>query len=159
MAKSLEEQIQQAVKSALTAKEEEIEARLRSQMEREQEKLKMSVVGTALNEGSQLYLDPGTGYEFALVSLDKIDFNPLSRRTEEELSPDAPGIKQLIEDIKKKGGLNRPLLVYRKNNRYMLVKGAKRLAALRAMGEELNHAYILPAKPPIDMEERWVNGY
>lgn len=159
MAKSVEQQIKEAVAAALSAKEEEIEARLRSEMEREQEKLKMSIVGTALNEGSQLYMDPGTGYEFAIVNLDHIDFNPLSRRTKEELAPDSPGIKQLIEDIKKKGGLNRPPLVYRKGDRYMLIKGARRVAALRAMGEQLNHVYILPAKPPIDMEERWVNGY
>lgn len=157
------EEIQNLVDTAVSAKEAEIEARLRAELEREQEKLKMQIASTALNEGSHLYLDPGSGYEFCMVSLDKIDYNPLSRRTPEELEPENDGIKSLIRDIKRKGGLNRPLLVYREKGenegRYMLIKGARRLAALRAMGEELTHAYVMPAKPPIDMEERWVNGY
>lgn len=151
--------VDRAVAQALSAREHEIEARLRAELEREQEKLKMEIASTALNEGSHLYMDPMSGYSFCMIPLEKIDYNPLSRRTEEELKEDSEGIKKLVVDIKKKGGLNRPLLVYRKNDRYMLVKGARRLAALRAMGEELTHAYVMPAKPPIDMEERWVNGY
>lgn len=153
------EEIQALVDKAIAAKTDELRSEVRAELDHQNEHERMTMMSKAANEGNRLYMDPGTGYEYAIIPLDKVDYNPLSRRSKDELDPKSPGMKKLQEDIKAKGGLNRPLLVYRKGDRYMLVKGSRRLAALRAMGEELNHAYILPAKPPMDMEENWVNGY
>lgn len=153
-------EIQDLIDAAVTAKTAELRAELAATVEETQTRERMQVLNAAAYETTRLYTDPGTGYEYALIHLNTIEYNPISRRTEEELSPDDVGIKTLVEEIKLRGGLVRPLLVYRKgDNKYMLVKGARRLAALRAMNEEMAHAYILPAKPPLGMEQSWVNGY
>lgn len=155
----LQAAIDSAVQAAITAHTAELRSEIQAQAEAQNSNEKAELLNSAVNEGAILYMDPGTGYEYALVHLDKIDYNPLSRRSEDELDPNSASIQALKADIVKAGGLTRKLLVYRKGDRYMLVKGARRLAALRALDEEITHAYILPAKPPIDMEERWVNGY
>lgn len=154
-----EKQLQDMITAAISSKTEELTAAVQSQVERQLETEKGRNLNKAIQEGVQLYMDPGNGYEFAIVPLSKIDFNPLSRRTADELDPKSMGIKKLKKDIQVKGGLNRFPLVYRKDDRYVLIKGAKRVVALRELGEELTHAWILPAKPPMDMEEGWVNGY
>lgn len=153
------EEIQELINQAVAAKTEELRVEVRAELDHQNEHERMTMMAKAANEGNRLYMDPGSGYEYAIIPLDKVDFNPLSRRTEDELNPESPSIQRLQKDIQSKGGLNRPLLVYRKDDRYILVKGARRLIALKSMGEELQHAYILPAKPPLDMEENWVNGY
>lgn len=153
------EEIQALINEAVAAKTEELRDELEAKLRREHDVERGDSLNKAIKEGVQLYMDPGSGYEFAIIALSKIDYNPVSRRTKEELDPQSEGIKTLKKEIKAKGGLNRFPLVYRKDDRYMLIKGAKRVAALKSLGEELTHAWILPAKPPMDMEERWVNGY
>lgn len=148
-----------AVADAVAAHAEAIRAEIEAQVEEQQAAVKAQQLGKAAGEGTRLHMDPGAGYEFAMIPLDRVDFNPLSLRKEDELTADAPGIPELAQEIQQRGGLLRPLLVYRKDDRYMLVKGARRLVALRSLGEEIVHAYILPAKPPIGMEGSWVNGY
>lgn len=153
------EEIQALVDEAVAVKTDELRDEIEAKLRREQDIERGDSLNKAIKEGVQLYMDPGSGYEFAIIPLDKIDYNPVSRRSEEELDPESEGIKELQEQIKSKGGLLRFPLVYRKNDRYVLVKGARRIAALRGLEEELIHAWILPGKPPMDMEERWVNGY
>lgn len=157
------EELNAMINAAVDAKAEAIRAEITTEVETQLSGERAEQLGSAINESAVIRMDPGTGYEYALVNLDLIDNNPVSRRTPEELLPEDPGIQELIRQIVLRGGLTRPLLVYRQKGeaegRYMLVKGHRRLAALRAMGQELVHAYILPAKPPLSMEERWVNGY
>lgn len=115
------------------------------------------------NNGLLLTQDTGSGYTYALVEVSRILHNPKSLRTPEELDPQSEGIQALAADIQGRGALVRPLLVYRlkeaEEGYYRLVKGARRLAAMHALGEELVQAYVLPVKPPLGMEEIWVNGY
>ena len=162
VARAVNEAVSVAVAQAVEAKTDQLRAEARSEVEVREEHVKIEQMSKAANEPLVMHYDSGRGYEYAVIHLDRVDFNPLSRRNPEELDPDNAALRELIEEIAHRGGLNRPLLVYRqkdKEGRYMLVKGSRRLAALRAMGEETSYAYILPAKPPIDMEERWVNGY
>jgi hypothetical protein len=154
-----EQQLQEMIAAAVEAKTAELRAEVESTVENARDHERMAQLSMAAQEGAVMHMDPGVGYEFAVIPLDKVDFNPLSRRPEEELDSEHIGIRQLAKDIETRGGLSRPLLVYRKGERYMLVKGSRRLAALRRLGEELAHAYILPAKPPMSVEETWVNGY
>lgn len=157
------EELQQVVSAAVEAKVEAIRATVEGEVERQLTKERGEMLAKAADTGERLFTDPGTDFQYALVNLDLIDFNPVSRRTQADLDPNNPDLDPLKEEILHRGGLFRPLLVYRRKGesegRYMLVKGARRLAALRALGEELTHCYILPAKPPLGQEERWVNGY
>jgi len=143
---------QQLVEQAVQAKNDEIQ-------ERVLEATRAKAMSDAASVDVRMEVDSGTGYQYALINLDLIDYNRLSRRTEEELDPNSISVKKLAKDIEVQGGIIRPLLVYRQNGRYILVKGHRRLAALRSLNEEVTRAYILPAKPPIGDEEQWVNGY
>ena len=145
--------------SALAQKTEEIRREIESQVEQQEEVRQTEFLSKAAHEGIKMHVDPGNGYEFALIPIDKIHHNSLSKRTKKELDPTNPSIKKLAEEIQARGGLLRPLLVYRKDGEYVLVKGHRRLSALKFLEEELTRAYILPAKPPMDVLERWVNGY
>jgi hypothetical protein len=154
-----QEDLKQMIESAVEAKAQSIRSSIEAEIESLGISEKQAYLSKAASEGSVLHTDPGNGYEFAVINLSKIEFNEYSRRTPDELDPETDGIKELATEIKAKGGLVRPLLVYRKDDGYVLVKGARRLVALRSMGEELTHAYILPAKPPFGIEDTWVNGY
>lgn len=152
-----EEQLAEMIAKAVEEKASAIRSEIETQIEVQQEQEHMRMINAAAWERERVAVDPGTGYQYATIELAKVQYNPMSKRTKEELQPDK--VQDLAEDIKAKGGLIRPLLVYRKDDGYVLVKGARRLAALRSMGEESVHAYILPMKPPFAQEESWVNGY
>lgn len=151
--------VEQLVEERIAAAVSEAVEKTRQEMEEKIVLERMHLMDPTHTEGATLLLDNGVGYTYAHVPLDKIASNPLSERAESDLDPETLAMQELITGIRASGGLNRSLLVYRKDDGYMLVKGARRVAALRAMGEEVAPAYIMPYKPPEAMEREWVNGY
>lgn len=121
---------------------------------------KAAMLDVGADESVRIHEDPGSGFAHAMIPLSLIDFNDLRQRPAEELEADHPQVQELKESYLSTGGkLFRKILVYRKDDRYMLLKGHVRVAALRAAGEDLIMAYIMPYKPPRAQEIDWVNGF
>ncbi len=166
VAQLVSEQIQTAidtaVKEAVDKTTIEITERLKNDYETRLEHELMVINDPTKTDGAVYETDSGEGYAFGMIEIDLIDYNPKTDRTEDELSKDSEDLAPLIADVEKRGGIIRPLLVYRnkkKPGRYVLIKGHRRLAALKALDEELVQAYIMPAKPPASLEDQWVNGF
>lgn len=159
--KLVKEKIDKAVQDAVTKTAKEVEERVKNNYETAMEHFHMNMADPTKADGAIYQMDNGKGYVFGMIEIENVDYNPISNRTEEELAPDAPDLQPLKDDIVARGGVVRPILVYRdkKNEgRYILIKGARRIAALKALDEELVQAYIMPAKPPPGLEDDWVNG-
>lgn len=154
--------IADAVQIAVDRTTAEVTERLQANFDTVLDHKEMTYADPTKTDGAVYETDPGTGYAFGFIALEDIDFNPRSKRSAAELKPSADELAPLVQDVEARGGIVRPLLVYRNKKqpgRYVLVKGHRRVAALRALDEELVQAYIMPAKPPAALEEEWVNGF
>jgi ParB family chromosome partitioning protein len=86
--------------------------------------------------------------EFRSISVELIDIGPEQTRTSKKHLEE--GIDELAESIKRFGLLN-PVTVYRKNGRFVLVAGQRRLLAVKRLGETEITAKVLDKAPdPIE---------
>lgn len=160
--RAVADRVEAAVQAAVEKAVAETAERLQVNYDTATEHLLMTVNDPTKLDGAALQGDSGEGFVYGFIAVDAIDYNRLTKREEADLAADAADLQPLVEDVAARGGIIRPLLVYRNKKepgRYVLVKGHRRLAALKALGEELVQAYVMPAKPPLAMEEEWVNGF